>query len=42
MSNKLLIDGKSLTLDKIEFFLHKNPDITISKTLFQNKKIKSI
>lgn len=31
MSNKLLIDGKSLTLDKIEFFLHKNPDITISK-----------
>jgi histidine ammonia-lyase len=31
MGNKLLIDGKSLTLDKIEFFLHKNPDITISK-----------
>ncbi len=31
MANKLLIDGKSLTLDKIEFFLYKNPDIIISK-----------
>jgi histidine ammonia-lyase len=31
MANKLLIDGKSLTLNEIEFFLHKNPDIVISK-----------
>ncbi|MGD1007270.1 MAG: histidine ammonia-lyase [Ignavibacteriaceae bacterium] len=31
MADKLLIDGKSLTLDQIEFFLHKNPGIIISK-----------
>jgi len=31
MADKLLIDGKSLTLDQIEFFLHHNPDIIISK-----------
>jgi histidine ammonia-lyase len=31
MADKLLIDGKSLTLDKIEFFLYNNPGITISK-----------
>ena len=29
--NKLIIDGKSLTLEKIEFFLNDNPDIEISK-----------
>jgi histidine ammonia-lyase len=31
MAEKLLIDGKSLTLDQIEYFLHNNPDIIISK-----------
>jgi histidine ammonia-lyase len=31
MANKLLIDGKSLTLSQIEFFLNQNPDIIISK-----------
>ncbi len=29
--NKLIIDGKSLTLNDIEFFLNENPDIVISK-----------
>ena len=29
--NKLIIDGKSLTLEIIEFFLSENPDIEISK-----------
>ena len=29
--NKLIINGKSLTLEKIEHFLNENPDIVISK-----------
>ncbi len=29
--NKLIIDGQSLSLEKIEFFLNENPDIEISK-----------
>lgn len=28
---KLIVDGKSLTLDKIEFFLNENPNVNLSK-----------
>ena len=31
MADKLIIDGASLTLEQIEYFLHENPDIVISK-----------
>jgi len=27
---KLIVDGKSLTLDKIKFFLNENPIVTLS------------
>jgi len=30
-TNKLILDGKSLTLEKIEYFLNANPEIQISK-----------
>ena len=36
--NKLIIDGKSLTLEQIESFLHENPEIILSKESL--KKIK--
>ncbi|MCL5031533.1 MAG: histidine ammonia-lyase [Bacteroidetes bacterium] len=31
MANKIVIDGSSLTLEQIEYFLQENPDIIISK-----------
>ncbi len=31
MANKIIIDGSSLTLEQIEYFLYENPDIVISK-----------
>ncbi len=31
MANKIIIDGNSLTLEQIEFFLHENPDLVISE-----------
>ena len=36
--NKIIIDGKSLTLEQIEYFLHENPDIALSKESVQKIK----
>ena len=33
MADKLLIDGKSLSLDKLESFLKNSPDVELTKYL---------
>ena len=41
--NKLIIDGKSLTLEQIESFLHENPEIILSKeSLSKIKKSRNL